>query len=308
MKSKHLFSRRGFLGRTAALGATALAGFSPIDSAGQASAETCPADRPWQIGCYTRPWAKFDYRTAMDAIVEAGMQYVGLMTANTKSRLVIAVGDKLDEAVRVGEEAKKRRLEILSVYGGGIKTHSRKSAGADLRHLIDLCAAAGASTVLMGGITDEAQYDTYYDAIADCCDYATEKKLGLTIKPHGGLNATGPQLRKAVERVGHKNFTIWYDAGNVLYYSDGKVNPIDDAATIDGLVTGWCIKDYRYPKQVNVTPGAGQVDFQAVFARLKKGGFTGGPLLVETLSLGGLPQLLAEAKKARQFLEALVGG
>jgi sugar phosphate isomerase/epimerase len=308
MRSKNLLSRRGFLGRTAALGATALAGFSLIDSPGRATAETRPADRPWQIGCYTRPWAKYDYRTAMDAIAEAGMKYVGLMTANTKSRLVISVDDKLDEAVRVGEEARKRGLEILSVYGGEIKTRSRESAGADLRHLIDLCAAAGARTALMGGVGDAGQYDAYFAAIADCCDYAAEKNLGLSIKPHGGLNATGPQLCKAIAKVNHKNFTVWYDAGNVLYYSDGKVNPIDDAAAVDGLVTGWCIKDYRSPKQVDITPGTGQVDFRAVLARLKKGGFSGGPLLVETLSPGGLPQLLVEAKKARQFLEALVCG
>jgi hypothetical protein len=47
------------------------------------------------------------------------------------------------------------------------------------------------------------------------------------------------------------------------------------------------------------------VDFSAVLARLKQGGFTGGPLVVECLEPGGLEQTLAEAKKARQFLEEL---
>ena len=103
-----------------------------------------------------------------------------------------------------------------------------------------------------------------------------------------------------------KNFTVWYDAGNVLFYSDGKVDPVDDVAAVDGLVTGWCVKDYRHPKQVDLTPGAGQVNFPAVFARLKQGGFTGGPLLVETLTLGEPPQLLAETRKARQFLETMI--
>lgn len=97
-------------------------------------------------------------------------------------------------------------------------------------------------------------------------------------------------------------------AGNILYYSDGKVNPVEDAASVDGLVTGWCVKDYRQPKQVDVTPGSGQVDFPAVFRRLKKGGFTHGGLVVETLTPGEPRQLLAEARKARQFLETLVGG
>ena len=85
-----------------------------------------------------------------------------------------------------------------------------------------------------------------------------------------------------------------------------KINPVEDAAAVDGLVTGWCVKDYRYPRQVDLTPGTGLVDFRAVFARLKKGGFNGGPLVIETLKLGDLPQLLAEAKKARRFVETLI--
>jgi hypothetical protein len=43
-----------------------------------------------------------------------------------------------------------------------------------------------------------------------------------------------------------------------------------------------------------------------VFAELKKKGFVGGPLMIETLSSGDLPYLLAEAKKTRQFVESLL--
>ncbi len=185
---------------------------------------------------------------------------------------------------------------------------NRQAAVADLRRLIDLCAAVGSKTLLLGGVATRAQYDVYFPAIADCCDYAAEKPVGLTIKPHGGLNASGPQLREIVKEVNHRNFRVWYDAGNILYYSDAKINPVEDAAAVDGLVTGWCVKDYRYPRQVDLTPGTGAVDFRAVFARLKKGGFSGGPLLIETLKLGDLPQLLAEARKARRFVETLIAG
>jgi sugar phosphate isomerase/epimerase len=196
----------------------------------------------------------------------------------------------------------------VSIYGGPIKAQTRESAVADLRHLIDLCAAAGGKSLLMGGINSTKQFDNYYNAIADCCDYAAQRKLGLAIKPHGGLNKNGPELRKEIEKVHHKNFTIWYDAGNIFFYSSGKLNPVDDAPTIDGLVTGWCIKDYRYPNRVDMTPGEGQVDFRAVFARVKKGGFTHGPLVVETLSSGDQSHVLAEAKKARQFVENMIKG
>jgi sugar phosphate isomerase/epimerase len=305
-----LLSRRGFLGRTAAVGAAALASSLPGPTAvtNRAMADATADADTWQIGCYTRPWAKFDYRTAMDAIAEAGFRYLGLMTIKSKSNLVLSVESTLEEAGRVGEDAKKRGLKISSVYGGGIATQNREAAAADLRHLIDVCAVVGTKTLLMGGVGTQAQYDVYFPAIADCCDYAAEKHVELTIKPHGGLNATGQQLRKTIEQVNHKNFRVWYDAGNILYYSDAKIKPVEDAAAVDGLVTGWCVKDYRSPRQVDLTPGTGQVDFPAVLARLKKGGFTGGPLVIETLSLGDLPHLLAEAKKARRFLQSLVAG
>ena len=300
-------SRRGFLGQTAALGIASLAGSLHTHLASQAEAAASPEDGPWQIGCYTRPWDKFDYRKALDAIAEAGFKHAGMVFARTNSTEVFSVSSPLEGAIRAGEEAKKRGLDILSVYGGAINVEKRELGVVDLRHLIDLCAAAAAKTLLLCGVDDPRCHDTCFGAIADCCDYAAEKKIGLTVKPHGSLIGTGPQLRKVIEQVNHKNCTIWYDAGNILYYSDGKLNPVDDAATVDGMVTGWSIKDYRHPKQVDVTPGDGQVDFRGVLAQLKKGGFTGGPLLIETLDLGDLPHLLAEAKKGRRFVEALIG-
>jgi len=43
-----------------------------------------------------------------------------------------------------------------------------------------------------------------------------------------------------------------------------------------------------------------------VLTRLKKGGLTHGPLVVETLARGDPAELLKEAKRARAFLERLV--
>jgi len=300
MKPHGRTTRREFLGRT---GAAALA-LAPLAASRSAAAAT-----GWQIGCYTRPWDKHDYRVALDAIAEAGFKHVGLMTTKSESRLVISVKTTQEEAQQVGAECKKRGLEIPSVYGGGIPVNESLEAGiAGLRALIDRCAAAGATNLMMGGVGDEKLFGPYYKAIAECCDYAAEKGMGMSVKPHGGLNATGPQCRKLItETVGHKNFRLWYDPGNIFYYSDGALDPVDDAAAVDGLVVGMSVKDYLPPKNVALTPGTGQVDFPKVMARLKAGGFTAGPLIIECLAPGGLEETLAEAKKARRFVEALVG-
>ena len=300
-------SRRRFLDRALRFSAAGLA--SPLAAASAAPATAAiSAAGPWQIGCYTRPWGTHDYRVALDAIAEAGFEYAGLMTTKSKTRLVISVETTAEEARQVGEECRKRGLKVPSVYGGGIPVATSLEAGIEgLKRLIDNCAAAGAANLMMGGIGSDKLYEPYYKAIAECCDYAAAKGVGISVKPHGGLNATGPQCRKAVEMVGHKNFRIWYDPGNIFYYSDGKLDPVDDAATVDGLVVGMSIKDYRRPKNVMLTPGTGQVDFPKVLARLKKGGFTSGALVIECLARGDPGQTLAEAKKARRFVEELIG-
>jgi sugar phosphate isomerase/epimerase len=172
---------------------------------------------------------------------------------------------------------------------------------------VDNCAACDCPHLLLGGTGNPKLVEPYYEVVSECCDYAASKKVGLSIKPHGGQNATGPQCRRIIERVGHKNFRLWYDPGNIFYYSDGKLDPVEDASTVDGLVVGMSVKDFLPPKEVMITPGDGRVNFREVFSRLKRGGFTRGPLVVECLTRGAVKQITAEAKKARLLLEELVG-
>jgi len=268
-----------------------------------AGAATLPLSRAaepprWQIGCYTRPWDQHDWRIALDAIAGAGFQHVGLMTTKSKNHLIISTETTPEEAAAVGAEVKQRKLKIISLWAGQF------ADAPGLKRLIENSAACGCPNLLLGG-TDEKGAAAYYKIVADCCDFAAEKKVGLSVKPHGGNNANGAQCRKLIEQIGHKNFRLWYDPGNIFYYSDGKLDPVEDAAAVDGLVVGMSVKDFRPPKEVLVTPGMGQVDFAKVMARLRRGGFTGGPLVIECLERGDLPRLAAEAKKARLFVEEL---
>ena len=299
-------SRRDFLDHTMKLGAVGLMASCANTTASKPAKKK---DGPWRIGCYTRPWNMYEYRVALDAIAEAGFKYAGLMTAGPgpKSKLMISISTTIEEAEQISEEVKKRGLIVASVYGTIPRLKSVKAGIKDLTKLIDNCAACESQNLIMGGTRSKELFDAYYKVIAECCDYAEEKKLEISIKPHGGLNATGAQCRKTVEMVGHKNFRIWYDPGNVYYYSKGKIDPVADVATIDGLVTGMCIKDYGGGTEVNITPGTGKVDFPALMARLRQGGFTSGSLIVECIKLGDKKQTLAEAKKVRQFLEELTG-
>lgn len=306
-------NRRHFL-KVAGLGTAA---WMTTPFAERLEAASTPSD--YTVGIYTRPWDRFDYRVALDAIAEAGFKHAGLMTTKTgERRLVIDQTTSVDDAVKIGEEVASRGLSIPSVYGGGIPVQKSLEEGiAGMRRLIDACAAAKAQSLLMGGIGKEDLVETYYKAIAECCDYAAEKNLPVTVKPHGGLNATGAQCRKWIEWVGHKNFDLWYDPGNIFFYSYGELDPVDDAAAVDGLVrTGMCIKDFdmvdkdgKPTRDVWLTPGTGRVDFPKVLTALRKGGFTSGHLVIECLTRANPDDqkaLLEEAKKAREFVEGLI--
>ncbi len=287
--SGHRLSRREFMG--SALVATA--------GAMLARASQTPR---WQIGCYTRPWAQFDYHVAFDGIAAAGFKYVGLMTTKSKTSLIISMATTPKEAAAIGGEAKQRGLKIISMWAddAGMET-----AGG-LKHLIDNSAACGCPYLLLGG-TDEQHAEAYYKVVAECCNYAKSKGVVLTLKPHAGSNPDGASCRTTIDRISHKSFRLWYDPGNIYYYSDGKLDPVDDAATVDGVVAGMSVKDFRAPKEVEITPGTGMVNFPKVMSRLEQGGFTHGPLVVECLDHGDLAHVNAEAAKARRLLETLTG-
>ena len=318
MTTRNVSTRRAFMRQTLGVGAAGLLAPGVLAGAAEASAKA----GSWQVGIYTRPWDKHDYHVALDAAAEAGFKHLGLMTTTYKDRrLVIDLNTPLEEAAKIGEEVAARGLQIPSMYGGGIPVAKSLEEGIKgLRKLIDNCVAAGAKSLLMGGTGNPKLFDAYYKAIAECCDYAAEKKLPITVKPHGGSNATGALCRQCIETVGHDNFSLWYDPGNIFYYSKGELDPADDALEAGDLVkVGMCIKDFiirdkdgKPTPDVWLTPGTGKVDFPAVLKNLKKGGFTGGSLVIECVDRPDgadtdLPTLLAEAKKAKQFVEGLVG-
>ncbi|HUX97309.1 MAG TPA: sugar phosphate isomerase/epimerase family protein [Bacteroidales bacterium] len=259
----------------------------------------------WQTGCFTRPWAQFDYVEAFDGIAEAGFSYAGLMSS--KSGPIITKDTNPEQAAKIYEEARSRGLKIACIHGGNFDVSNSVTKGIEgLKSLIDSSAICGCPNLLLLGINKPEFVEDYYKVVGECCDYAAGKGVIISIKPHGPLNNTGMECRPLIEKIRHKNFRLWYDPGNIYYYSDGKINPVDDAVEVDGLVTGMSIKDFRMPKDVEITPGTGMVNFQKVMKRLRKGGFKQGALLVECLSKGDLKFINYEARKAYGFLEELL--
>ncbi|MBI4622423.1 MAG: hypothetical protein HY736_04260 [Verrucomicrobia bacterium] len=163
------------------------------------------ADRPnWMIGCYTRPWGKFDYRVAFDGIAEAGFKFVGIMTA--KGGWLVTPDTPPEKVVMIRAEAKARGLSIVSLSGGAFMVKKSLPEGiARLKRLIDCAVICGSPGLLLGGTGDPELAEDYYLAIGASCDYAASKGVGLSLKPHGPANSTGQQCRLLIEKVGSES-------------------------------------------------------------------------------------------------------
>jgi sugar phosphate isomerase/epimerase len=296
-------TRRQFLESAAvAAGAAALL---PLDSASAAE----PAKGVnWPIGCFNRPWIvdkkNWGYDVALDGIQAAGYKLTGLLTRHGKEEPFIG-SDATPEYLA----GLKKRIAArgLSVNMGALRVKSNLPLEAqitDLRKQIDNGKTVGVEFLLTFGADGPARYEDYYKLMRDAAPYAQERGLKLVLKPHGGASGAAEEIQRCLDKVNHPNFKIWFDAGNIIYYT-GK-NPVEQLKPIAKQVTGFCAKDCAEPKgSVFLQFGTGKVDFRAVFTELKNVGFNG-PAMVECCAQGDTPEIVtANARQNREYLEKL---
>jgi sugar phosphate isomerase/epimerase len=170
---------------------------------------------------------------------------------------------------------------------------------------IDNAALLGLKSVMTFGINNPEQFEHYFKAMADAAAYGAGKGVQVVMKPHGGSSGASGEIIAAMKKVGHPNFRLWYDAGNIIHYT-GK-DPIEELKPIVEYVTGFCAKDCAELKgDVMIQFGTGKVDFKGVFQVLKSAGFHG-PIMVEGCAPGDTPDAVAaNARANREFLEKVL--
>jgi sugar phosphate isomerase/epimerase len=173
---------------------------------------------------------------------------------------------------------------------------------ADVRKQIENAARLELKFLLTFGVDQSAHYENFYRLMSDAAAQAEKRGVQIVMKPHGGVSAASDQILRCLEKVGHQNFKIWYDAGNIVYYT-GK-DPVAEVDPIARHLTGFCAKDCPGPKgEVMSSFGAGKVDFKAIFGKLKSAGFNG-PIMVEGVKVGATAEeTTANARANREFLE-----
>ncbi len=291
-------NRREFIQHTAFVAAATAAS---ISATGEFTAE---AKVNWPVGCFNRPWTKWSFDETLMQIKAAGYKTTGLLSRTRDEQFISA------DATSGYLESLKNRLT-----GSGLKANmgalrSRHSIPLEdsikeVRKQIDNAKYLGLQFVLSFGVDKPEEFAHYYRVMRESAAYADEKKIKLVMKPHGGGSGASDEIIRAMKEVNHRNFKIWYDAGNIIHYT-GK-DPIEELKPIAQHVTGFCAKDCATVKgEVMMQFGEGKVDFAGVFKTLKAAGFKG-PIMVEGVKVGTTPEeTAANASANREFLEKVL--
>lgn len=287
-------TRRDFIGGAAVALGTALA----VDASG--------ADEPggvlWPIGCFNRPWHASTYDEALAGMKAAGFGLTGLLGDQANEPFLSPPAD--DEYIdTLRERIAARELKVNAAW---LRTRHDVAVEESLsaaRVQIDLAHRLGVQFLLTMGADAPETFDHFYRVMNAAVAYAEDQGMQIVMKPHGGLSATADDMLRTIERVGHDNFRLWYDAGNIIHYTG--TDPVADVARVAEHVTGFCAKDCaERGGDVMLQFGEGSVDFQGVFATLKAAGFAG-PVMVECCRGATLAELTENAAANREFLERI---
>jgi sugar phosphate isomerase/epimerase len=258
----------------------------------------------WPIGCFNRPWhEKTDWGldTALDGMKAAGYKITGLLRTGANEPLIGT------EATQEYLDKLKKRIAArgLKVNMAALRTKNDLPLEEQIKRMrkqIDNAVFVGAEFGLTFGVNSAGEYENYYKLMQNASAYAKDKGLKIVLKPHGGASGASEEIMRCMEKVNHPNFKVWFDAGNIIFYT-GK-DPVEQLKPIVQHVTGFCAKDCdKKGGSVALEFGTGKVDFHAVFAEMKKAGFNG-PIMVECVARSETAEhATSNARKNREYLE-----
>lgn len=288
-------TRRQFLQTAAAASAAMIAPRALIAAAKGAA----PA---WEIGCINRPWVKWSVDEMLDGVKAAGYGIVGLQTT-TKGEAFIAAGATPAYLAALKQKIAARGLRVtmgrIQVKDGAPEAETK----AAIRQQLDNARVLGLKSLINTGTGKPEHYEGWYRAMAYAAGYGADLGIEIVIKPHGGVVDASAELLTCLKKINHRNIGIWYDAGNIIYYT-GK-DPVAELEPLLPRVTAFTAKDCAGKgSEVMIQFGDGKVDFRAILRRLKQAGFKG-PIMVESCAVGATAAATtANAKANRLFLEA----
>jgi sugar phosphate isomerase/epimerase len=303
------FTRRTFLQATA----FATAAIANSKRSHSLAAEAAPAPTRFQIACMTLPYSQHPLSRALEGIQAAGFQYVAWGTTHrevgeSKGVPVMPVDAPPSKAKELGGRCRAKGLTPVMMFS---TIYPEDPKGLEvLTNRFKQAAATGIPHVLTFGHTDGNNRKLWVERFKLLGPIARDLGVVLVVKQHG---ETGQVTGEIVREVDDAGVRVNYDAGNVMDYTKGQVNPLDDIKTCAELIHSFCIKDHRmFPVNQDCGPGLGEIDHYRLLANVALTGREM-PLACENISAPKLrstkpEEIDALARRAREFLDLVVRG
>lgn len=318
-----ILPRRDFLAAGAA-GVSALAltaetrGAAPVQTQGAAGETGKPAQRGkptgFQVACMTLVYSNFPLQRALTGLRDAGYRYLAWGTTHQEDgkRVPVLAADAPPERARdLAARCRDLGLEPVMMFSG---VYPEAKNGLEvLSQRLRQAAAAKLPQVLTFGHTRGGNEKLWVERFRKLAPLARDLGVLLVVKQHGGETGTGAACARITRQVNHDHIKVNYDAGNVMDYLAGKVNPLTDLEACRDEVRSFCIKDHRFfpPPHRDCGPGFGEVDH---YRLLDQVAFTGRtiPLCCENIFPHRVPRpadaagVDALARRAREYLELVI--
>jgi sugar phosphate isomerase/epimerase len=262
----------------------------------------------YTLAAYTYCSTNFD--RLVKGMKAAGFRHIGL--GFSPKYLPKLLGDMTDADIA----GLIKRLEALGLTPVVVCAGSNLLAADGLQKLLALIEKAsrfGVKIFDTGSISFAnkpkeqvaAETRTFATHIRKAGDFAD--KLGMTIclETHGGLTGTGASCLDAMRAIAHPRVRLAYDPANLLYYEGVPAD--DHLDEIMPFIGHTHFKDHRGPKLTPDFPaiGEGNVGYETLIPRLKKGGYRG-PWTLERAFGATDDEKDVSLAKAYQFLKRLL--
>lgn len=310
----HTIDRRKFIAASA-VSAAALTMTTTAANAQQAQPAQPEKRDPtrFQIACMTLPYSQFPLERALTGLRSAGYAYVAWGTTHMeegKRVPIIAPDAPVARARDLATRCRDLGLEPVMMFSGIYP--EAKDGFEVLRTRIQQAGAGRVPQVLTFGHTRGGNEKVWIERFKQLAPICRDNNVTLVVKQHGGETGTGAACARITREVNHSHIKVNYDAGNVLDYLNGKVNPLEDLRACASEVRSFCIKDHRFfPDSQDCGPGFGEVDHYRMLNLVANTGLTMS-LSCENIFAPSVPRpakpdgVDALARRAKEYLEFVI--
>lgn len=267
----------------------------------------------FQIACMTLPYSQYPLQRALEGIQRAGFEYVAWGTSHrevgeSRGVPVMPPDAPASKAAELGQQCRDLGLTPVMMFS---TVYPEAANGVEaLTQRIKQAAAAKIPHVLTFGHTSGDNRKLWVERFKQLGPIARDQGVKIVVKQHG---ETGQVTGQIVREVNDDAVRVNYDAGNVMDYSKGQVDPLEDVKTCAELIHSFCIKDHRmFPANQDCGPGLGEIDHYRLLANVAFAGREM-PLACENISAPKIRAASADeidglARRAREFLELVIRG